>query len=71
MAAERAPTMAITIQSNTHQPLATKVPLSRKASRAPVSAKGSANTECSKRIISSVRRRRLINMGGARYHFIG
>ena len=62
MAAERAPTIASTIQSSVHQPREVNPPLSRNASIAPVSAKGSANTECSKRIISSVRRRRLMNM---------
>src|SRR5205807_5903081 len=61
MAAERAATIAITIQRSCHgrgKPLA--------ASMAPHSAKGSAKTECSHLIISSVTRR-LCRMGMGSY----
>src|SRR5450432_4030957 len=59
MAAERAATMATTIQANWRsvgQPRC----VARAASNAPVSAKGSANTECSNLIISRTMRMRLV-----------
>jgi len=54
MAAERAPTIATTIQESRHARLPVAKPCSRKASSAAVSANGKANTECSNLIISSV-----------------
>src|SRR5579883_3340176 len=58
MAAERAATMATTIHRiwrHVGQPCT----VARAASNAPVSAKGSANTECSNLIISRIVRMRL------------
>src|SRR4029077_17048860 len=54
IAAERAPTMAITIQRICRND--GRLPPARAASRAPTSANGSANTECSNLIISSTMR---------------
>src|SRR5580658_2439149 len=58
IAAERAPTIATTIQPIFVQAAAAPRPEWRKASRAPVSAKGKAKTECSNLIISRVSRMR-------------
>src|SRR5579863_682225 len=66
IATERAPAIATTIQAILiHRPSRGK-PASRHASSAPVRAKGSAKTECSNLIMSSVRRRRLRK--GAKTH---
>src|ERR1700693_1337715 len=62
MAADRAPTIATTIHSNLPANTRPARWLSRKASKAPVSANGSANTECSNLIISSVSRSRFQNL---------
>src|ERR1039458_3639023 len=62
MAALRAPTIAATIQSTFGASPETVKPPSRKASSAPVRAKGRAKTECSNLIMSSVRRRRFQSM---------
>ena len=63
MAAERAHTIAITIQNSLRAISPPPEPLSRKASRAPVRANGRAKTECSNLIISSVSRRRFQSIG--------
>ena len=62
MAAERALTIATTIQATIQQARANPIPEPRKASAAPVSANGSANTECSNRIMSRLCRRRVKNI---------
>ena len=64
IAAERAPTIATTIQSSFHAESVGREPSSRIASSAPVSANGSANTECSNLIISSVSRILVRNRAG-------
>src|SRR5277367_2615934 len=61
IAAERAPTIASTIQASFSPKIPKGKRLSRKASNAPVKANGSANTECSNLIISSVSRSRFQN----------
>src|SRR5690242_8464153 len=61
IAAERAETIATTIQANRQSRPGMWNPLSRQARSAPVSANGSANTECSNLIMSSVRRSRVQN----------
>jgi len=53
---ERAATIATTIHSRRVDKPSRVKAFSRQASSAPVSAKGSAKTECSNLIISSVRR---------------
>jgi hypothetical protein len=58
IAAERAATIATTIQISFISRPSRGKPCDRHASRAPVNAKGNANTECSNLIISSVRRSR-------------
>ncbi len=58
MAAERAATIATTIQPDLAPGRARVEAGIAQASSAPVSAKGRANTECSNLIISSVRRMR-------------
>ncbi len=73
MAADRAHTIATTIHKSIPRkrhhaeaagwPAAARSPMSRQASRAPVRAKGRANTECSNRIMSSVNRRRFQIIG--------
>ena len=63
MAADRAATIATTIHRtcrNVGQPCR----VARAASSAPVSANGSANTECSNLIISSTVRRRPLLIAG-------
>ena len=62
MAADRAPTMATTIHSSLPANTRPGKWLSRNASSAPVSANGSAKTECSNLIISSVSRSRFQNL---------
>src|SRR5579862_2174702 len=62
MAADRAATMATTIHASFQPNCAELNPLSRNASRAPVSANGRAKTECSNLIISSVKRSRFRNI---------
>src|SRR5258708_34978893 len=70
MATDRAATIATTIHASlAHKPSRAN-PASRQASSAPVSANGSANTECSNLIISSVRRRRVAS-DDKHYHFSG
>src|SRR5690348_13755326 len=59
IAADRAATIATAIQKKRQPSPSISNPLSRQARRAPVKAKGSANTECSNFIMSSVSRRRL------------
>src|SRR5690242_18937491 len=59
IAAERAETIATTIQVNRQSRPGMWTPLSRQARSAPVSANGSANTECSNLIMSSVSRSRV------------
>src|SRR5436305_377077 len=68
MAAERADTMAITIQRNCCQ-VGQRWEVKRAASNAPVRAKGSANTECSNLIISSTVRMRLLIKGSSGLSF--
>ncbi len=63
IAAERAETIATTIQSRIHGHCGTLKRLSRNASNAPVNANGSANTECSNLIISSVSSSLRVNFG--------
>jgi hypothetical protein len=58
MAAERAPTIATTIQRSWRQ--VGKAPAERAASSAPTSAKGRAKIECSNLIISSTMRMRFL-----------
>src|SRR5690348_486840 len=65
MAADRAPTMATTIQAVLIHSRRRSRPPSRMASTAPVSANGSAKTECSNLIISSVSRTRFQNISAA------
>src|SRR5580700_3159112 len=62
MAADRAPTIATTIHSSLNANTPPVRCFSRNASNAPVSANGSANTECSNLIISSVSRSRFQNL---------
>ena len=63
IAAERAPTMATTIQAICTQE--GQAPANRAASSAPTNANGSANTECSILIISKTVRMRLIKVAPA------
>src|SRR5260370_12293022 len=65
MAAERAPTIATTIQASFRHRRSLARPPSRTASRAPVKAKGSAEIECSNLIISSVKRMRFQSIAAA------
>ena len=62
MAADRAATIATTIHSTLVHMTALAIGCSRNASIAPVSANGSANTECSNLIMSNVRRSRFQNI---------
>src|ERR1039457_2407524 len=59
MAAERAETMATTIQRKRQPKPGIENPASRHASSAPVRANGRAKMECSNLIMSRVRRRRV------------
>ena len=61
IAADRAPTIAKTIQGSFASTTVALKFSSRTARKAPVRAKGSAKMECSNLIISSVRRNRFQN----------